>query len=151
MPKNRAPKPRAPLEKSEQRHIEELLTKLGAKVYHVGTHRRREDYQGTMQTPGIPDVLAFLPKPLLMPPGRLTPAHELIFARRATIVFIEAKRRGEKIKPGSAQDEFREFCAYADVLHWTGTLDNVIAGLIAGGWLSPGSVPHYRLPPELRP
>jgi hypothetical protein len=27
----------------------------------MGTTRRRGDYPGTMQTPGIPDLMAFLP------------------------------------------------------------------------------------------
>jgi hypothetical protein len=48
-------------EKSIQHQIAGLLRTVGARVYNIGTRRRKGDFQGTMQTPGIPDVLAILP------------------------------------------------------------------------------------------
>ncbi len=49
-------------EKAEQQAIVDLLRLIGAKVYILGTKRRKGDYHGTMQTPGIPDLYAFLPR-----------------------------------------------------------------------------------------
>ena len=37
-----------------------LLKTVGAAVYKIGTKRKKDDYQGTMQTPGIPDLCAFV-------------------------------------------------------------------------------------------
>jgi hypothetical protein len=48
-------------ERAEQSHIVQLLRTVGGQVYVLGTTRRRGDYAGTMQTPGLPDLLAFLP------------------------------------------------------------------------------------------
>jgi hypothetical protein len=136
-----ATNPRAavnPLEKVEQAHIEKLLTQLGGKVYHIGTKRRRGDYQGTMQTPGIPDVFAFLPAPRLIP--------EKVRNGAPIAVWIEVKREGEKIAAGSEQDAFRLLCFAAGGLHWSGTLNDIIEELVAGGWVRADSFPHYRQP-----
>ena len=48
------------LEKSIQSDIVKLLETVGAAVYKIGTTRKRGDHQGTMQTPGIPDLCAFV-------------------------------------------------------------------------------------------
>jgi hypothetical protein len=46
--------PRIP-EKVIQQQIVTLLRSIGAQVWVLGTRRKRGDYQGTMQTPGLPD------------------------------------------------------------------------------------------------
>jgi hypothetical protein len=48
-------------ERVQQAHIIRLVRTIGGVVYVLGTVRRRGDYQGTMQTPGISDLLVFLP------------------------------------------------------------------------------------------
>ena len=53
-----------PLEKEIQADIVKLLETVGAAVYKIGTKRKKGDHQGTMQTPGIPDLLAFVTVPL---------------------------------------------------------------------------------------
>ena len=50
-----------PLEKEIQADIVKLLETVGAAVYRIGTTRKRGDHQGTMQTAGIPDLVAFVP------------------------------------------------------------------------------------------
>ena len=44
------------LEKQIQADIVKLLETVGAAVYKIGTTRKKGDHQGTMQTPGIPDL-----------------------------------------------------------------------------------------------
>src|SRR5688572_7830522 len=67
-----ARKPPVQLEKLEQTHIIQLIKSLGGRVYVLGTRRSRgkrcqncgtfvpED-QGTRQTPGVSDLITFLP------------------------------------------------------------------------------------------
>jgi hypothetical protein len=109
----------------------QLLRTLGASVYVLGTTRRRGDYPGTMQTPGVPDLLAFVPTA----PG----------ASERRLLCIEVKTTVGRLSP--AQVVFRSQCAAADIAHVTGPLDAVIAWLLERRLLSRGSVPHYRLPP----
>ena len=49
-----------PLEKEIQSDVVKLLETVGAAVYKIGTTRKKGDHQGTMQTPGIPDLCAFV-------------------------------------------------------------------------------------------
>ena len=48
-------------EKQEQQAILELLRLVKARVYVLGTVRPKGDYPGTRQTPGLPDLEAWLP------------------------------------------------------------------------------------------
>ena len=120
----------APLEKTIQAQVVRLLRGCGADVYVVGTVRRRGDYQGTMQSAGLPDLLAFVPAG----PGR----HD------RTLVAIEVKRPGgdplKKLRP--EQREFRAQCGRADVPHICGGVDEVLAFLQTRGLVK--EVPHYR-------
>src|SRR4030095_17065186 len=85
------------LEKTEQAETVKLLHTLGAAVYLRGTRRPRgrpcpsggavvPEHQGTCQTPGLSDLVAFLP-------GHGAGAGE----RR--ILFIEQKARGGRYSP----------------------------------------------------
>ena len=58
-----------PLEKDIQADIVKLLKTVGAAVYRIGTTRKKGDHQGTMQTPGIPDLCAFVKVPWGTAPG----------------------------------------------------------------------------------
>jgi len=89
-----------------------------------------KESQGTRQTPGISDVLAFLKRPI----QTTAPA-----AR--DLVAIECKRHGGKLSPD--QERFRAACLAADIKHVVGTLDQVIAWLIAEGYLARENVGHY--------
>jgi hypothetical protein len=100
----------------------------------LGTRRRKGDYQGTMQTPGIGDLYGFLPPP------RYNPA-----VTTWTDVWVEAKAPGGRAS--DEQKEFRSFCLQAGTPHVLGTVDAFIAYLITGGWMRPDQVAHYRLPP----
>lgn len=182
-------------EKAVQQQIVHLLRSLGAHVYEIGTRRRRQDYPGTMQSPGIPDLVAFLPPPVLAPDGidagipgftegvnsdprvireladqvrreaedpTTAPYEDLCTAARcldgyaAVIargfcgaaaprqVWIEVKAAGGKLRP--AQAVFRDDCWSTRVAHLVGDVDVVIRFLIAGGWLKPENLPHYRRP-----
>ena len=57
------------LEKEIQADIVKLLNTVGAAVYKIGTTRKKGDHQGTMQTPGIPDLVAFVPTSKKWPDG----------------------------------------------------------------------------------
>ena len=113
----RLPPPRQQPEKKEQATICEVLERVGAKVYVLGTKRPAGDFQGTRQTPGIPDLLAFLPV-------NFGPSVQL---------WIEVKARRGRMRP--AQVEFLRQCQDADQPHVAGGIDAVIAYLTNGGWL----------------
>lgn len=116
-----------------------LLKTVGAKIYVLGTKRRCGDYQGTMQTEGIADVLAFLPPPPLRPAGS-TP--------KRLALWWEAKAQGGVLS--SAQQEFQQLCGDAELSHVTGEgLEPLYLFLVNGGWLKPDNIPHYRRPPTL--
>lgn len=122
-------------ERSEQAVIAQLLRALGAKVYTLGTTRRKTDsHFGTMQTPGLPDVIAFLK----LPPAPTMPT----WTRR--MLVIECKAPGGRLRP--EQNEFRGLCLAADVAHVVGGLDDVIAWLITHGHANANQFPHYRVP-----
>lgn len=124
-------------EKVQQSHIVQLLRGLGGQVYELGTRRARGDYQGTRQTPGLPDVLAFLPpSPRLSDPLRIPRPY-------AQLLMVEAKREGGKVRP--AQREFQDWCGRSGIHHVLGTYDAVVGWCIQHGYLKPESVPHYRL------
>jgi hypothetical protein len=132
------------LEKTEQFHIQSLLASLGGAVYVLGTRRRRgkpcpscgtfvpED-QGTRQTPGIADLVAFLPSKR---PAGETP--------RRVLLFIECKAEGGRLSP--EQIVFRHLCHDAEIAHVVGTYNAVIAWLMDRQYLKPDAVPHYRQP-----
>ncbi len=113
------------LEKHEQADTVRLIERLGGKCYVLGTRRPKGDYQGTRQTPGVADVLAFLPP-------RHTDAGP-IFLERWTLLCIEQKTaRGRLSAP---QVEFRQLCLAAGVNHVSGDARAVAAYLKQGGWL----------------
>ena len=75
-----------PLEKDIQADIVKMLKTVGAAVYRIGTTRKKGDHQGTMQTPGIPDLVAFVNVPISPRP---------VYSRysiRCVQLWIEVKR-----------------------------------------------------------
>lgn len=121
----RAPKirpPRVP-ERVVQQQIVHLLRSLGAQVWVLGTTRRRGDYHGTMQTPGLPDLIASVKGRMLM---------------------VECKAKGKGLR--LEQRVFQQACRDCGVAHVVGGLDDVIAWLMAEGLLKTDAVAHYRLP-----
>jgi hypothetical protein len=129
--------PRAALpEKAEQASGVTLLRSICGydAVYVIGTKRRRGDYQGTMQSPGIPDVFAYLPAPRFHPSP--FPADWLI------PLWWEVKAADGTLR--KQQGVFREMSRRARVNHVVGTLDALIEFLVAGYWLKAENVPHYR-------
>lgn len=127
-------------ERREQKRIVGFLTSLGAKVWEIGTTRRKGDYQGTMQTPGLPDCIAFLKVPTTYAANShsLTPVslvrHQLV---------IEVKVNGNTLRP--EQRDYRQMCLEAGVDHVVGDLNHVIAWLVERGYIKAANVPHYRL------
>jgi hypothetical protein len=118
----RRPVPPRVSEKAEQQAIVDLLRLIGAKVYVLGTKRRRGDYQGTMQTPGIPDLFAFMP------------IRAVISARQVPhAIWVEVKTTNGRLRPEQAA--FRDHCCSTDMVHLTGGADYVSAQLKAWGFL----------------
>lgn len=129
--------PRIP-ERVVQQQIRQALLSVGAKVYTIGRPPRRDAvFKGTGQTPGIPDLCAFLPKAPLDVPSPLdmyvTCAHQL---------WVEVKAKGGGLRP--EQREFQALCQQSGVTHLVGGLDVVLAYLQAHGYLR--EVAHYRRP-----
>jgi hypothetical protein len=115
-------------ERVEQRHIVQLLRSVGAHVWVIGTTRRTGDYQGTMMTPGMVDIVSFLPRGL-------------------GVLFVEVKAPKGRLR--LEQDVFRACCeetaAPFRVHHVVGGLDAVIGTLIGLGVLKAENVAHYRV------
>lgn len=126
----RSGSPRVP-EKVVQQQGVNLLRSVGGFAYVLGTRRRRGDFHGTMQTPGIPDVYFFLPMPRLA-------------IGQPCAGWWEAKAEGGTLRP--AQREFKAQCLGASVTHVAGGLDALLAFLVEGGWLKAENLPHYRGP-----
>ena len=130
-------------ERGEQAGIVKLLRSLGAKVYTLGTTRRTGDYQGTMQSPGLPDVLAFLETTRVHGSTR---GDVTVCLQAKQLLAVEVKAAGGRLRPEQA--EFRELAIAAHVAHVVGGLDDVVAWLIAHGYLRDSHVPHYRVMPD---
>lgn len=129
MAKARHQRPARVPEKAEQAHGVQLLRSIGATVYVLGTVRAKGDFPGTRQTPGIADVLAFLP--VRGEPGR---------------VFLawECKAVGGRLRP--EQVEFKDLCDQAEIAHVVGPFDALIAWLAVRGYVKAESFSHYRQP-----
>ena len=132
----RAARARAPrrLEKTEQADTVKLLQTIGAAVYVIGTRRPRgkpcatcgafvPEHQGTCQTPGLPDLVAFLP-------GHGAGAGE----RR--ILFVEQKARTGRYSPDQLM--FRALVEQSPAAYIGGTLDDVVFWLEARGYVRRG-------------
>jgi len=114
-------------EKAIQAHIVRLLRHVGCAVYILGTHRRRGDYQGTMQSPGLPDLLAFLP-------------------RHLGVLFVEVKAPGGRLRPEQA--DFKALAegvmgAAGGCYYVTGGLSEAAVFLMTLGLLKPEQIAHY--------
>lgn len=110
-------------EKHVQRQIVDYLQLIGAQVYVLGTKRRKGDHQGTMQTPGIPDLWVFLP-----------PAKVLCSEERAGL-WIEVKADDGRCSP--AQLTFQKHAHESRVNYVCGNLDAVQTWLANRGWIRP--------------
>ena len=115
-------------ERYAQGAIVQLLRTVGCQVWTLGTTRRRGEHHGTMQSPGLPDLLAFLP-------------------RGMGLLCLEVKAKGGRLRP--EQEVFRNAtlaCAAPwQVHHVVGGLDTVIGYLMSLGLLKAQDVAHYRV------
>lgn len=147
-------KPPRVSEKAHQSHGVQLMRGLGGKVYVIG-HPSPNDgrqHRGTGQTPGVPDVLAFLP------PRRRIAGMDCRTAKRymetlkvqvpddarPVLLFWEAKAKGGRLRPEQA--EFRALCQDAQVEHVVGDFDALIGRLAALHYVNPDQFAHYRQP-----
>jgi hypothetical protein len=117
------------LEKTEQGSGCQLLLTLGAAVYVLGTRRPKGEDQSTRQTPGISDVIAFLP-------------------RATGVVFWEVKAVGGRMSP--EQVAFRTIVLLCEraglgIYHVLGGYDALIAFLVRRGLAVASQFPYYRL------
>jgi hypothetical protein len=117
-------------ERTEQGSIKNLLEQIGGVVKTLGTVRATccgvcgspNTDPTTRQSPGLADLLVYLPPPRRHP------------ARGWTQVWIECKGRGGTLS--IEQVAFRELNLRAGVAHVVGGVDEVIEYLTAGGWVN---------------
>lgn len=113
-------------EKTVQAQIVRALRMVGGTVYVLGTvHRGEPGHMSTRMTPGLPDLLVFLPA------CGTTPCHQL---------WVEVKGQGGRLS--EAQKGFRDVCALSGIPHLVGGLNEVLGYLLERGYLS--EVAHYR-------
>lgn len=118
-------------EKTEQASIINLVAQIGGVVYTLGSRRAqycgvcgsRTTDQGTRQTPGISDLLVYLPP---APPRRVGRAPWVP-------VWVEVKGKGGTLT--AEQVAFRDITTRAGVAHLVGGVDAVVEWLAAGGWI----------------
>lgn len=122
---------RAPVQReaAQQTMIRRLVATLGGTCYTLGVRRRRTDYHGTMQTPGLPDLIAFLPV-------RGGPGWRL--------VMIECKAKGGRVR--ADQETFRKLCVLASVPHVIGDFQAFVTWCVLEGFLKADQLAHYRVP-----
>ncbi len=126
---------KARLEKHEQQDGVKLLRSLGAAVYVLGTKRRKGDYQGTNQTPGIADVEAW------MPTKRSDQCTPWMLSRQ--LLKWEVKRsRGAKTSV--EQESYAALCTDAGVSYVCGDLSALMRWLVDAGYLRADQVPAER-------
>jgi hypothetical protein len=128
------------LEKVEQAEAVNLLTRIGAKVYVLGTVRGQRCWkchevtrdQGTRQTEGIGDLWVFLPVDR-------RPLHQRGPFARPLFCWIEMKSEERaKRKDGGLSDDqltFREFCLERMIPHVHGTFKDVYGFLATHGFI----------------
>lgn len=124
-----------------QAHGVALLRSIGGKVYIIG-HPSPADgrtHRGTGQTPGLPDVFAFLPPRRLWADEAPTPP-----PAKPIALWWEAKGAGGRLRPEQA--EFRSLCLDAELQHVVGDLDALIAFLCEHHYCKAAQFPHYRQP-----
>lgn len=114
-------------ERVEQAHIVQLARTLGARVYVLGTVRRKGDYQGTMQTPGVPDLWMMWPACQRREPE----GYDRLLSGCG--LWWEVKRMGGTRSP--AQRAFGAQCVSAGVRYGWGDLDAFMAWCEASGRL----------------
>lgn len=108
-------------ERDEQAAIVKLLRLIGAQVYVLGTARKRGDWQGTMMTPGLPDIIASVPRWSL---------HLRVNRER---LEIEVKATTGRLS--DAQKTYRAHALSAGIEHIVGGLDAVQAWLRERGFV----------------
>ena len=124
--------PRQHPERVEQTNICNLVRSIGGKVCVLGTSRRKGDHQGTMQSPGLPDLWIFMPSP------KLPNSHGLI--DHASGLWWECKSpTGTR---SQEQVNFAENCLNTRTPYGYGTLTDFVHYLVAGGWLKRENVNH---------
>lgn len=117
-------------EKAEQADGIRLLQFIGAAVYVLGTRRRRGDYQGTMQTPGIPDVHCFLP-----------PRHGV--ATTPMLQWEVKRSKGGRTSP--AQLAYEQCCRSAGIHYVRGDVAALTAWLVDHGYVRVGQLSDERV------
>lgn len=128
------PRRRQKPEAAEQEKALRLLRSLGARVWVAGTTRPRGDYQGTCQTPGLPDLpFVFLPQRIRDDArfGDQTRTYTLLVVEMKSPTAARGKTRGRSLE----QVEFATLCELANVHYFCGDCDGLIGWLISHGFL----------------
>lgn len=102
--KGRASAWRTPSEKQVQADVNDLLGKIGCRVWDTSQPMR------ALITPGLPDLLVFHPK--------------------RGLLFVECKAPGGK--QSEAQEDFQRLCSRAGVPYIVGGVQEVLAFLVGG-------------------
>jgi hypothetical protein len=112
-------RPRPRLEKAEQADVLRVLQALGAQVWLTGTRRPHGESHSTRMTPGLPDLLVFLPARGGAP---------------ARFVTMELKRTGGSMSV--EQQRFKGCCDATGIAHVCGDASTIVDWLETAGYLT---------------
>lgn len=134
-------------EEVEQEHVKQILRSMGAKFWVAGTRRKKADYQGTMQTPGLADLpLVFLPRRIGKSATLGAPTYTLY-----DFLVIEMKSPAAMKKKyhdrSREQMELAELCKLAGVNYVCGDAKTVVQWLIQYEYLKRGSIAAHWMEP----
>ena len=113
-------------ERAEQKAILDVLKIVHAQVWVLGTVRKRGDWPGTRQTPGLPDIIASVPK---LDCGLLN--------KNRNRDRLEVEVKAGRGRLSYAQEHYRAHALSACIEHIVGGVDAVLAWLRTRGHLEP--------------
>lgn len=123
----REPRRHGKPEQKEQEDVKKLLHALGAKFWVAGTKRKRTDYQGTMMTPGLPDIpFVFLPRRGARAGYSQVTLYDLV------VIEMKSPQAHQKRDGGLSveQAEFKRFCDLAGITYVHGDAKAIVQWLV---------------------
>lgn len=153
----KAPKPRKLLERDVQRQVMHLLALAGCETFST-SQGFRADPGGTRMTPGLADLLVFLPEHLYLGRTPFTVLIGFIEVKTEEGLKDHQRRLARRERRAVAQDRFGQLCRARGIPYAIGGVEATWAFLASVGLAERERAPHiahvnhgYRLTPRRTP